>query len=29
MQATVMNVKMCCAKCEEKAIEECEEVKGA
>jgi hypothetical protein len=25
----VMNVKMCCAKCEEKAIEECEEVKGA
>lgn len=27
-QATVMNVKMCCAKCEEKAKEECEEVEG-
>lgn len=24
-----MNVKMCCAKCEEKAKEECEEVEGA
>lgn len=29
MQAMVMNVKMCCAKCEEKAKEECEEVEGA
>lgn len=28
LQATVMQVKMCCAKCEEKAIEECEEVDG-
>lgn len=23
-----MQVKMCCAKCEEKAVEECEEVDG-
>lgn len=28
LPATVMNVKMCCAKCEEKAKEECEEVEG-
>ncbi|KAG0575993.1 hypothetical protein KC19_5G046800 [Ceratodon purpureus] len=28
LRATVMNVKMCCAKCEEKAKEECEEVEG-
>lgn len=28
LQATVMQVKMCCSKCEEKAVEECEEVDG-
>lgn len=28
MQVVVMNVKMCCPKCEEKAREECQEVSG-